>query len=127
VGERCLAAVAGWVVVAGAGGRALGWRVGGADEVLGGVSAAFAVFGWETSRGSLLVGGLAGGVGVGDPEVAGDQDGGGEDRDAGESRDPAPAFVLSAAEFGQRVGVLVPFVVVMALGVAGRLRAFVNA
>jgi hypothetical protein len=57
--------------------RALGRRGGGADEILGGLSAAFALFGRETSRGSLLVGGFAGGERVDHADVAGDQRGGG--------------------------------------------------
>ena len=69
--DRRLAAGAGWAVLVG-GGRLLGRRGGRADEVIGGLAAAFALFGRESVGGSLFVVGLAGGERVGDPEVAGD-------------------------------------------------------
>src|SRR6266508_3852383 len=64
---------------------ASGRRVGGADEVGGGLSAAFAVLGCEPVCGSPFVLGLAGGEGVGDAQVARDEDGAGEQRDRGQS------------------------------------------
>jgi hypothetical protein len=76
--------VALWGGLGSLGGRAawgLGRRVGRGDELGGGLAAAFALFGREPVGGSLLVLGLAGGEGVVDAEVAGDQDGGGEQRD----------------------------------------------
>ena len=51
---------------AGRGGDRLGRRVGGADEVVCGSSAALALFGREPVGGAALVFGLAGGEGVGD-------------------------------------------------------------
>ena len=74
-----------------AGGRRLGRRVGGADQVGGGLSAAFALFGGESEQGASLVFGVAGGEGVGDPEVACDEGGGGEQRDRREAGEAAPA------------------------------------
>jgi hypothetical protein len=71
------------LVVAGAGGGLSGRRGRRGDEFLGGLSAAFALFGWEPEVGAALVLSLPGGVGVVDAEVAGDQDGRGEERDAG--------------------------------------------
>src|SRR5450755_3626212 len=71
--SRRLVGCAVWAVLGGGGGGRSGRRVRGADQVLGGLAVAFAVFGWEPERGAALVLGLAGGEGVVDPEVAGDE------------------------------------------------------
>ena len=81
--------------------------------------------------GAALVVGLAGGEGVGDAEVAGDQGGGGEQRDWGESHQSAPAAgeVVGGAvgEGGEGAfggGAAVVGEAVLAGGVAVFLRGF---